>query len=104
MTYLELFTNAGYKVFVRHYRYYPGMVYPKSQKEALEKEYFLSECESRGGYTSVEVYRDDKLFGSGESVCSVKDNYNKKFGRELALERTLFEMLNSLKEENPLIA
>lgn len=86
--------KKNYKIYVRHRRYYPEILTPLSEKEAREEGYFLSDCETRGGLTELEVYDDIEPIAKASARCSVEDNYNKKVGREIAARR-IFEALRN---------
>ncbi len=45
-----------------------------------------------GGTTIAEVYQGEDLIATGQAVCSNKDNYSKKIGRQIALGRALKEL------------
>lgn len=55
-----------------------------------------SEINSRGGFTEVEIHINGKVY-IGETICSEKDNYCKKTGRELAFKRAIRQYWDSLK-------
>ncbi|MDD5651396.1 MAG: DUF1876 family protein [Candidatus Nanoarchaeia archaeon] len=73
----------GYRVWVQHIR--PVITIQDDNNN------FRDEVLSRGGETKVEVrVRDtDALIGVGTARCSLKDNYNKKLGVQIALGRAL---------------
>lgn len=97
MTYLDLFRKSGYRVYIKHNRYYPKLASPVSKREAEFEGYCLSDAESRGGLTQVEIHQNGKLVSKGQALCSEKDNYSKFYGRELALERALSNFISQVK-------
>jgi hypothetical protein len=98
----------GFKVRVGHYRlpYESGVMLtllPKSLRPAMEDCYILDSDGAdrdyfpRGGSTSVEIEKDGvSVFGVAH--CSLVDNYNKKSGVKIALQRA-FEALSDAKHE-----
>ena len=45
---------------------------------------------SKGGFTEVSIFdKNDNLIGEGKSICSNKDNYDKKMGIRIALGRAM---------------
>jgi hypothetical protein len=81
--------NKGYKVRVLHNRLYNG--YYKWHPGAAE--YFISndliaEPDTKGGSTEVIIDTPDGKYFQGLSICSKKDNYNKKMGVRIALGRS----------------
>ena len=67
--------QKGYKVRVLHNRRYKGK--------------FSNEFEEKGGKTTVEIRSPEGTEISGSAKCHEKDNYNKKEGVRIALERAL---------------
>lgn len=109
---------AGYRVYVRHLRFYRINVplagtdiavpvvnsspSPRSDIQALNGLVNGKiEALARGGRTEVEIYRGETLIGAGVAKCSSKDAYSKKIGRTIALGRAV-RNLNLL--ENPMAA
>ena len=96
MNILDLLKKAGYRTYIKHSRYYPGVPSPLARKEAEKDGFPLSQSESRGGYTEVEIYKGDRRMSYGWAQCSVHDNFCKKVGRQYALQRAL----EDLKDES----
>lgn len=103
MTLLDLFQQSGYKVKIRHNRYYGNIPSPLSEKEAEKEGYFLKDCHAKGGLTEVSVYKQvddpieenfaaEKPVASTVALCSQKDAYCRKIGREIALGRIKKEL------------
>lgn len=102
---IEQARKEGFKVRVGHFRF-PDKVLNLSIYKILnlfkkENVYEMAALDSqllepfaaRGGATTVEISKDGKdTFG--HAYCSLKDNYNRKVGAELALARAL-EVWNS---------
>jgi hypothetical protein len=91
-----------FKIYIKHRRYYPEILSPLTEQELEEYSLKLMDCEPRGGLTEVSVYKyvnvsedfplktfKEELIGTGIAQCSLKDNYCKKTGVELALRRAL---------------
>ncbi len=91
-----------FKIYIKHRRYYPEILSPLTEQELEEYDLQLRNCEPRGGLTEVSVYKytkisdsfsfktfKEELIGTGVAQCSLKDNYCKKTGVELALRRAL---------------
>lgn len=47
--------------------------------------------EPRGGFTNARVTLEDGTVVEAQAECSLKDNYSKKLGRQVALGRALKE-------------
>lgn len=55
----------------------------------------MNEISSRGGSTTIELTTPDKSQTViGKSVCSLKDNFNRRVGNEIALGRALDQLKN----------
>lgn len=91
----------GHKVRVTHYRCYEGVYIPSRRRRDIaynlmtkdEFQKYHAKTYSDyvlpfGGETVVEVMINGKDY-VGVATCSVNDNYNKKSGTALALERAL---------------
>ena len=92
--------QAGFKVRVGHFRLPEGF----SKLQTRERRLVLSvlnltteeelgeitkkRIDPRGGYTTVDISKDDK-HTFGVAHCNLTDNYCKKTGAELALKRAL---------------
>lgn len=91
--------KLGYHVKVRHSRYFPGFLTPMSRKDVEEKRLSWSNIEANGGETEVEIFQGDQKVAEGYARCSLKDNYNKKEGRQWALKRALLGSLQQLSKK-----
>lgn len=79
--------KQGYKVRVLHTR--PQKVIQK----LMGKSYEVS---PRGGATVIELTTPDKVLTvSGEAICSLADNFNRKVGNSIALGRALKQLEGS---------
>ena len=76
--------QSGYKVRVLHSRLY----------DHIHKIDGIAHVISNfGGYTKIEVTTPDTLTTvTGESVCSVKENFNRRLGNSIALGRALEQL------------
>lgn len=103
---IEQARKEGFKVRVGHFRFPDKImevpIYKIVNLFKKENVYNMTVLDSqvsgpfaaRGGATTVEISKDGKdTFGN--AFCSIKDNYNRKVGAELALARAL-EVWNSL--------
>ncbi len=100
---IEELRRAGYKVTVNHYRY-PQVANPdmsNSQVKKLECEmdnaHFLQESGAGlspfGGETIVELVTPSGMIAiTAISRCNIKDNFNKKMGIKIALNRALSQL------------
>lgn len=89
--------QEGFKVFVKHSRYYletrrflfeKTLIYGPLSKSEKEASGFGSEnLFAKGGKTEVEIYKNGVLLGEGHAVCSLSDNFNRKIGLQIALGR-----------------
>lgn len=106
---VEDLRKAGFRVFVKHSRYYEvdnlmlpivpvKNVYfgPITRPAAKSMGYVPSTVFPRGGKTEVEIYHRDRLCSEGHAVCSINDNFNRKIGLTIALGRALerLDMIN----------
>ena len=72
--------QSGYKIRVMHIR---DMI-------SIRKLSGLSQTFSNfGGKTKIEVTSPEGSTSTGESICSSKENYNRRIGNEIALGRAL---------------
>lgn len=74
MSTVQELRSQGYTVKVRHNRARPSDT--------------LASVDPKGGSTEVRIEKDG-VGASGEAVCSAKDNYSRKVGRNIALGRAL---------------
>jgi len=95
---LNDFRAAGSKIRVNFYRQYE--IAPKQYAEFSHKqlrmlderkEYDPKKLHPRGGRTKIEVTVPEGITLVGESICSMKDNFNRKLGRKIAVARLLEE-------------
>ena len=77
--------QKGYKVRVLHIRNH------EYTSEPLGKFDMMKQMSSKGGNTRIELSYVG-LDAVGEATCHPKDNYNKKEGVRIALERALADM------------
>lgn len=84
MTVQEL-RNSGYKVKVLHNRLYNG--YQKWETLG-DDDYTFANPDSKGGSTQVIIDSPNGQHFEGHSICSKKDNYDKKMGVRIALGRS----------------
>lgn len=80
--------NLGYKIFIKHERFYQH-VGPITRNKAEILGINHSTVCPHGGKTTVDIYFDNHLIGHGVAECSHKDGFNRKVGREIALQRAL---------------
>lgn len=89
MTVQEL-RNSGYKVKVLHNRLYNGY----QKWETLGDDYTFAKAlgvagpDPKGGSTQVIIDSPNGQHFEGHSICSKKDNYDKKMGVRIALGRS----------------
>lgn len=95
---IESVRKAGFRVFVRHKRYYFVKDFPGpspvvhgafTRKEATVMGYDWKNLSSKGGYTDVEIHHSNELVTRGGANCSMKDPYVKKIGRQIAFGRAM---------------
>lgn len=109
--------SQGLRVFVRHMRYFRfglslnnsvNVIIPVANDDPVTRSQIREMVEqfntntsivyfetlSRGGRTEVEIYNGEELIGTGIANCSLKDAYNKKIGRSIALGRAVDCMNN----------
>ncbi len=97
---VEQARKSGFKVRVGHFRYDEQNFYNARMDKEGEEEYYeldrdiIGPLYPRGGKTVVSISKDGKD-SFGQAFCSLKDNYSKKTGVALALERAM-EVWNSL--------
>lgn len=88
MTVQEL-RNRGYKVRVLHNRLYNG--YHKWQVGSMDRAGYSGrpiDPDTKGGSTEIVIDSPDGKHYHGISICSKKDNYNKKMGVRIAIGRS----------------
>ena len=75
---------------IRHYRWYP---FELGGLELLDQ-VDAPDCrpDPRGGLTVVDIILDDGRTYTGTATCSMRDNYNKRIGRAIAIGRALKDM------------
>lgn len=72
--------------YVHHLRWFPGVPRPMTRGEALDHG-ILAKPLPKGGLTLVQVeYVDGRTF-RGAAKCSLRDNFNRAIGRQIALGR-----------------
>lgn len=95
---LNDFRDAGSKIRVNFYRQYE--ISPKQYTEFSHKqlrilderkEYDPKKVNPKGGSCRIEVTVPEGVTLVGESHCSLKDNFNRKLGRKIAIARLLEE-------------
>lgn len=88
--------EQGYDVYISHARPVygsngsgiPEAVYTKRQAKELGKQ-----LRPNGGVTTVSIRKgDDSPVWQGTSLCSTRDNFNRRLGLEIALGRALKKM------------
>lgn len=87
--------KRGFKVYVQHRRMYEhgaSIVGPFNYSEAQRLGLYSNELTACGGDTLVEIFRNGHLIGKGEAKCSWKDNFCRKTGMMLAIERALLDI------------
>lgn len=84
MTTVQQLREDGYTVKVRHNR--------NTQLGVV--------VDPKGGSTEVRIEKDG-IGANGEAVCSTKDNYSRKIGRNIALGRALKELDGTLVSAAP---
>lgn len=87
---LEEATALGHEVRVEHYRAYAGVqnYFPRYWEKAMPH-LLLGEPLGKGGITVVYVKLADGRTVFGTARCSEKDNFSRRIGRELALDRAI---------------
>lgn len=93
--------NKGYKIRIIHYRtYLSNCLTDNNNKRVLsrfeaEKEGIFNSLygpQSFGGMTKVELRSPDGTEVTGESMCSMKDQFSRRFGRDIAIGRALAKL------------
>lgn len=87
----------GSKIYVTHFRYTDGYkLHPILKNPVLMPAKEIRESKlgfhSKGGMTEVFVTLSDGREALGHALCSRKDNFNRKIGRNIALGRALKEL------------
>lgn len=92
--------DLGFKIKVFHYRRFPQYGSDTICMSHVRKNERCT-VDPRGGKTVVMAYKEgsDAILGMAE--CHYLDNYNKRYGREKAVERLVSNMSSSIlvKEE-----
>lgn len=94
--------NAQFDVKIRHKRLYPmgnGVVGPFTSREAAIAGIPARSVLPHGGETEVSLFDHGACVGTGIAVCSKKDNYCRKTGRVLAIERALSDFANDFVQQ-----
>ena len=83
--------QRGYKVRVLHSR--------STRAIANLDGSYRAELLAHGGSTTIEVTTPDKqITVSGKSLCSSKDNFNRRVGNEIALGRAIEQLKTQVSE------
>lgn len=100
---IEELRRAGYRVTVNHYRY-PKIANPsmshnqvKKLESQMDNAHFLQQSGAGlspfGGETLIEVVTPSGMISvAAISRCNIKDNFNKKMGIKIALNRILSQL------------
>lgn len=90
MTTVAQLRQEGWKVRVTHYRYskFDNKLYRQDQFEKYARSISMAE---RGGRTEISLTSPSGVSATGVAECSKKDNYNKKLGVRIALNRALYQ-------------
>lgn len=80
--------NNGYKVKVLHYRLYNRKKYSNKDILSIYRTSIKPKPDPKGGSTTIIIDSPDGNHFEGESICSKKDNYNKRLGVRIALGRS----------------
>lgn len=99
---VETLRKSGYKVRVKHYRYYAyNKTVSKIQKLMAIREIEGKKRHSKGGLTIVEIDGPQGSF-VGKAICSRNDNFCYKTGVKIALgrmeEKTSFDFWGLAKK------
>lgn len=94
---LQQLRSEGYTVQISHYRRFYPLQYNAADGIRLFKKYrAYQECQQTsddlsptGGLTTVKVTTPDNQVLEGMAVCSIKDNFNRRKGYQIALGRAL---------------
>jgi hypothetical protein len=88
MTIQELRKN-GNRVRVVHRRFYEGSPLPMTREQAAAVSFHvrIGNIFPRGGITEIYINDGKSKTRHGVAECSIKDNYNKATGVEIALKR-----------------
>lgn len=90
MNTVETLRKAGNKVRVTHYRLYQPRKFERPDYQFYrQKEMPFERIAPKGGKVVVEILGQDGRERIGESICSIKDAYVKKFGVQKAINRAL---------------
>jgi hypothetical protein len=90
MTIQELRKN-GNRVRVVHRRFYEGSPLPMTREQAAAVSFHvrIGNIFPRGGITEIYINDGKSKTKYGMADCSLKDNYNKSVGTDIALRRAL---------------
>jgi hypothetical protein len=80
----------GARVHVSHARHYSGFLV--AMRELRKIRGSTGKVSPRGGWTEVRVLLPDGTLVRGTALCSEKDNFSKKIGRDIALGRALKQL------------
>lgn len=81
---IKTLRQNGYKVRVLHTRHYTPIVKMSGLTHGIS---------NNGGSTTIEITTPDQSQTViGKSVCSLKDNFNRRIGNEIALGRALEQL------------
>lgn len=99
---VERLVAKGWKVYVTHKRYFPILKVLGMEDEFMTKGEFdqfdsvnsltcgyRHEVRANGGYSIITLVSPEGREYDGRADCSFLDNFSRKAGRELALERCL---------------
>ena len=92
---VESLRKLGFRVAVVHFR--TGRlkrIHPTMGRYLTASE---NHCGSKGGKTTVEILKNG-ISHRGIALCSSKDNYNRKIGVKIALNRAYFKYLREQDE------
>ncbi len=91
--------KAGFKVYVRHFRFsnVDGQLHSlpecKEMAKGAPENIKLNHIKSRGGKVEIEIQTPDGNHkATATALCCDKDNYNKKIGIRIALGRARNEI------------
>jgi len=84
-----------YVVRVKHQRLYPfgnGLAGPMTSHQAKMADIPTSSAYPHGGKTDAAIFLNGDCIATGSAVCSKRDTYNKRIGRNIAVGRALRQL------------
>lgn len=89
MATIQALEDQGFRVRINHDRVIDGQLFAMS---TVRRKGWTSRIEPRGGATRVELLKNDVSAAVAIATCSLRDNFNYRRGREIALGRCVKQL------------